>query len=141
MHAQSLSRIRLFSTPWTVAHQAPLSMRFPRQKYWNGLLCPPSGIFLTQGLNPISFVSCIAGGFLTAEPLGKATKSLWHKMYSVGSLEEVVSHAVFSIPNQLCFLHFPLIYLQSRQDHPGLTVHYVFQQAHKTESLHNATRP
>ena len=56
------------------------------------------GIFLTQGLNLTSFVSCIAGGFFTTEPLGKATNSLWHEMYSVGSLEEVVSHAVFSIP-------------------------------------------
>ena len=33
---QSLSRIRLFVTPWTVACQAPLSMGFSRQKYWNG---------------------------------------------------------------------------------------------------------
>ena len=33
---KSLSRIRLFVTPWTVAYQAPLSMEFPRQEYWNG---------------------------------------------------------------------------------------------------------
>ena len=42
----------LFVTLWTIAHQAPLSMRFPRQEYWSGLPCPPPGIFLTQGLNP-----------------------------------------------------------------------------------------
>ena len=30
-------------TLWTVAHQAPLSMRFPRQEYWSGLPCPPPG--------------------------------------------------------------------------------------------------
>ena len=36
---QSLSRVRLFATPWTVAHQvqAPLSMGFSRQEYWSGL--------------------------------------------------------------------------------------------------------
>ena len=34
---KSLSCVRLFATPWTVAHQAPLSMGFSRQEYWNGL--------------------------------------------------------------------------------------------------------
>ena len=37
------SRVRLFVTPWTVAHQAPLSMGFSRQGYWSGLPCPPPG--------------------------------------------------------------------------------------------------
>ena len=31
------SQVRLFETPWTVAHQVPLSMGFPRQEYWSGL--------------------------------------------------------------------------------------------------------
>ena len=35
-----LSRVRLFATPCTVAHQAPLSMAFPRQEYWNRLPFP-----------------------------------------------------------------------------------------------------
>ena len=34
--AQSLSHVQLFATPWTVAHQAPLSMGFSRQEYWSG---------------------------------------------------------------------------------------------------------
>ena len=34
---QLLSRVRLFATPWTVAHQAPLPMVFSRQEYWSGL--------------------------------------------------------------------------------------------------------
>ena len=33
----------LFVTPWTLAHQAPLSMGFSRQEYWSGLPCPPPG--------------------------------------------------------------------------------------------------
>ena len=33
---KSLSCIRLFATPWTVAHQAPPSMGFSRQEYWSG---------------------------------------------------------------------------------------------------------
>ena len=38
--------------PWTVAHQAPLSMEFCTQKYWSGLPFPSSGIFPTQRSNP-----------------------------------------------------------------------------------------
>ena len=37
---KSLSRVRLFTTPWTAAYQAPPSMRFPRQEYWRGLPLP-----------------------------------------------------------------------------------------------------
>ena len=37
-HTQkSLSRVRLFATPWVVAHQAPQSMGFSRHEYWSGL--------------------------------------------------------------------------------------------------------
>ena len=49
---QSLSCVQLFATPWTVAHQALLSMEFSRQEYWSELpLLSPGGISLTQGLN------------------------------------------------------------------------------------------
>ena len=37
MKVKSLSRVRLFVTPWTVAYQAPPSMEFSRQGYWSGL--------------------------------------------------------------------------------------------------------
>ena len=36
MKGKSLSRVRLFTTPWTAAYQAPLSMGFSRQEYWSG---------------------------------------------------------------------------------------------------------
>ena len=49
--AQSLSRVRLFATPQTVAHQTPLSTEFSRQEYWSGLPFPSQGIFPTQALN------------------------------------------------------------------------------------------
>ena len=41
-------------TPWTVALQAPLSMRFSRQEYWSGLPCPPSGNLPNSGTEPVS---------------------------------------------------------------------------------------
>ena len=55
-HACMLSRlscVQLFAIPWTVAHQASLSMGFSRQEYWSGLPCPPPGI------EPQLYVSCI----------------------------------------------------------------------------------
>ena len=46
-----LSRVQLFATPWTVTHQAPLSMEFSRQEYWSGLPFLLQGIFPTQESN------------------------------------------------------------------------------------------
>ena len=46
------SRVRLCAIPWTVARQAPLSMGFFSQEYWNGLPCPPPGDLPDPGLNP-----------------------------------------------------------------------------------------
>ena len=43
--------------PWTVAHQAPLSMEFSRQEYWSGLPCPPLGDLPNPGIEPMSPVS------------------------------------------------------------------------------------
>ena len=54
MHAQSLSRVQLFVTPWTVAHQAPLSMGFFRQEYWTGLSFPSPGDLPNPGSEPAS---------------------------------------------------------------------------------------
>ena len=41
-------------TPWTVAHEAPLSMGFPRQEYWSGLSFPSPGDLLDPGTEPSS---------------------------------------------------------------------------------------
>ena len=48
----SLSRIWLFVTPWTVAHQAPPSMGFSRQEYWSGLPFPSPGELPYPGIEP-----------------------------------------------------------------------------------------
>ena len=40
LKCQSVSRVGLFATPWTAAHQAPLSMGFSRQEYWSGVPLP-----------------------------------------------------------------------------------------------------
>ena len=41
------------ATPWTVAHQAPLSMGFSQQEYWSGLPCPPPGGLPNAGIQPV----------------------------------------------------------------------------------------
>ena len=63
------SRARLFATPWTAAHQAPLSMGFSRQEYWSGLPCPPPGDLPDPGIELTS--PAWAGGFFITEPPGK----------------------------------------------------------------------
>ena len=54
------------------AHQAPLSMGFSGEEYWNGLLGPPPGnLSQTKDRTHVSRVYCIVGGVFTAEPPGK----------------------------------------------------------------------
>ena len=60
---------RLRATRWTVAHQAPLSMEFPRQEYWSGLPFPPPGDLPDSGIKPKS--PSLTGEFFTPEPPGK----------------------------------------------------------------------
>ena len=58
------SRVQLCAISWTVAHQAPLSMGFSRQKYWSGSPCPPPGDLPDPGIKPTSHASCIGRQFL-----------------------------------------------------------------------------
>ena len=65
-----LSRVRLFATPWTVAHQAALSMGFPRQEYWSGLPFPLAGDLPDLGVEPMSPTPpALQADSLPAEPL------------------------------------------------------------------------
>ena len=62
----SCSVVTDFATPWTVARQAPLSMGFSRQEYWNGLPFPPPRDLPDPGMEPMSLVSpVLAGRFFT----------------------------------------------------------------------------
>ena len=63
-----LRHVRFFVTPWTVAHQAPLSMEFSKQEYWSGLPFPTPAD-LPWKIEPASPAS--AGGFFTTAPPGK----------------------------------------------------------------------
>ena len=71
---KSLSCVRLFATPWTVAYQAPPSMGFLRQEYWSGLLFLSPRDLSNLGIEPRS--PPMQADILPSEPLGK---SLWQK--------------------------------------------------------------
>ena len=64
-----LSRVQLFVTPWTVAHQAPLSMEFSRQEYWSGLPFPSPGDLPDPGIELGSLA--LQADVLPSEPPGK----------------------------------------------------------------------
>ena len=63
-----------FATLWTVTHQAPLFMGFPKQEYWSGLPFLSPGALLDSGMEP-TFLA-VVGGFFTTEPQRK-TSTLW----------------------------------------------------------------
>ena len=76
--ACGLSQVPLFANPWTLAHQAPLSMGFSREENWSGLSCPPPGDLPNPGIEPRS--PTLQANSLLSEPLGKP------KNTGVGSL-------------------------------------------------------
>ena len=73
MKVKSLSRVRLFATPWTVVYQAPPSMGFSRQEYWSGLPFPSPGDLPNPGIKPRS--PALEADALTSEPPGKPNGS------------------------------------------------------------------
>ena len=79
MCAKSPQLCPTLQTLWTVAHQAPLSMGFPREKYWSGLPCPSPGDPPTQGLSLslLCFLHSQAGSLLLAPPRKPKMFSVW----------------------------------------------------------------
>jgi len=77
MGAQLLGRVWLFPTSWTVTHQAPLSMGFPKE-YWSGMSFLSPGALPDLGIEPGSPASpALACGFFTTAPP--------HGLWSMGS--------------------------------------------------------
>ena len=72
MKVKSLSRVRLFVTPWTVAYQASPSMGFSRQEYQSGLPFPSPGDLPDPGIKP--GCPALEADALTSEPPGKLVR-------------------------------------------------------------------
>ena len=82
------SCVQLSATPWTVARQAPLSMKFSRQEYWSGLPFPSPGYLPNPGITLMSPASPASPGrFFTTEPSGKPVLMevlcQWKDLYKV----------------------------------------------------------
>ena len=84
VRAQLLSQVQIFVTPWTIAHQAPLSVGFPRQEYWCGWLFPSAGDLPHLEVKAVS--PELAGGFFATEPPGKPKFSGIQKLMQMGLL-------------------------------------------------------
>ena len=77
---KSLSPVRLFATPWTVAYQAFPSMGFSRQEYWSELPFPSPGDLPNPGIEPGS--PTLQADTLSSEPPGKPwVPKWWHKSW------------------------------------------------------------
>ena len=73
LFAAVFSCVQLFMTPWTLAHQAPLSVEFSGQEYWIELPFPSPGDLIDPGIKPASPESpVLTDGFFTTAPPEKA---------------------------------------------------------------------
>ena len=93
---QSLSHISVFETPWTVAHQAPLSMEFSRQEYWSGLPFPSPGDLSDPQIQPLSLA--LAGRlFTTVLP---STAAAAKSLQSCPTLCDPMDDSLWNSPGQ-----------------------------------------
>ena len=80
--AKLLQHVKLFATPWNVAHQAPLSMGFSRQEYWIGLPAPSPGDLPDPGIKHTSLTSpVLEGRFFT-------TAATWFTSYRLQDIKK-----------------------------------------------------
>ena len=70
---------KFFVTPWTVVHQAPLSMELSRQEYWSGLPYPSPGHSPNPGIEPVS--PALQADSLWSEPPGEPNIFIYTHMY------------------------------------------------------------
>ena len=105
-------------TPWTVAHQAPLSMGFSRQEYWSGLPCPLPGDLPDPGIKPVSLLHWQAGSLPRAPPGKTHTTSLVLIYFLTGSSNLLVTFVQFPhllvITNLISFFSMSLSVSQAQ---------------------------
>ena len=92
---QSLSYVRLFVTPWTAAHQAPLSMGFSRQEFWSGLPFPSPGNIPEPGIR-----LCLQHWKVDSLPLS----NLGSPSFTILQVTEIIKSVIIYLPST----HTPL---------------------------------
>ena len=130
----ALSRVRLFATPWTVAHQAPLSMEFSRQEYWSGLPFSSSGDLSDSGFELPCLTSLSLGSLPLVPQLGSPSLPNW--LLTCWNFPQIELQASrlwkffqFSWVTQSC----PTLFDPMNRSTPGLPVHHQlleFTQTH-----------
>ena len=99
---KSLSRVQLFATLWTIAHQAPPSIKFSRQEYWSGLPFPSPGDLPDPGAEPGS--PTLQADALLSEPLGKPHSGGLHNYKSPFMFKEKKHKTYLSMQEcQTCY--------------------------------------
>ena len=101
------SCVQLFSTPWAVAHQPPLSMGFSRQEYWSGLPCPPSGeSSQPRDQTHASMSPALAGGFFTTSTTWEAWVVTWDYYINLTG-----NYCTMHIESPYCTIYINTIYI------------------------------
>ena len=98
------SCVWLFVAPWTVAHQAPPSLRFSRQESWGGLPCPLPGDLPDLRIEPRSLMSpALAGGFFppVLSPGKPNLRIFYYNMYFPSILKGLASFSCLWVPSEL----------------------------------------
>ena len=117
-----------FATPWTVAHQAPLSVGFPRQEYWSGLPFPSPGDLSNPRIKPES--PALAGGFFITEPPGSHQRRGRGKNQPVHlthlTLVPALRNTQDALPGSFLhgFLHGPQVWTDRTSTGLGVTLHH-----------------
>jgi len=109
--------LQVFATPWTVAHQTPLSVGFSRQECWSGLPCPPPGDLPDPGIKAVS----PSTPALQVDSLPLSHEGSPAMEYSVSSVQ-------FSSVTQSC----PTLCDPMNCSTPGLPVHYQLLECTQT---------
>ena len=101
MYVHVLCHVQLFATPWSVAHQAFLSLGFPRQEYWSGLSFPPPGDLPNPGIEPESplFLALQADALQLSHWKSSGDKECWGALRTQDACKSHVSQNLFLIPH------------------------------------------
>ena len=129
MKVKSPSPVQLFTTPWTVAYQAPQSMEFSRQEYWSGLPFPSPGDLPNPGIESKS--PSLQVDSLPSEPWGKLWKQ-WETSFW-GTPKSMQMVAVAMKLKDTCSLEENVVYDQPRQ-HSKKQRHYSANKGPSSQS-------
>ena len=116
---KSLSHVRLFAAPWTVAYWAPPSMGFSRQEYWSGMPFPSPEDLSDSGIEPGS--PTLQADTLSSEPPGKLTKERDNQLLeqNIESCQECTQSAKDSSVDRWCYVNCPVEkIIQNRWEEP-----------------------